>query len=70
MNYTKIKEDESFVRDDSTNAILNVDVDSLTKYRKQREKREKMNEDIENLKAKMDTIENLLQQLVNRENDK
>lgn len=70
MGYNKIKDEDGLVRDEKTNAILNVDGSSLAKYKRQREKREQMRQEIEDLKHKMNNIESLLQQLVNRELDK
>jgi BioD-like phosphotransacetylase family protein len=66
----KIKNEQQFVRDKATGAVLNVDNSSLAKYKRQREKAEEMNEEIRTLKEQMSNIEQLLTKLVNRETDK
>jgi BioD-like phosphotransacetylase family protein len=66
----KIKNEQQFVRDKATGAVLNVDNSSLAKYKRQREKAEQMNEEIRTLKEQMSNIEQLLTKLVNRETDK
>lgn len=66
----KIKNEQQFVRDKVTGAVLNVDNSSLAKYKRQREKAEQMNEEIRTLKEQMSNIEQLLTKLVNRETDK
>lgn len=66
----KIKNEQQFVRDKVTGAVLNVDNSSLAKYKRQREKAEEMNEEIRTLKEQMSNIEQLLTKLVNRETDK
>ena len=70
MKYVRLKDEEGLVRDQETNAILNVDRSSLARYKQRREKMEQKNQEIENLKSKMDNIENLLQQLLDRDNNK
>lgn len=70
MKVVKIKDNDDLVRDTKSNAVLNTDMSSLEKYRARREKERQMNSDVEELKEKMTNIENLLNQLVNREMNK
>lgn len=63
----KIENEDTLVRDTKTNAVLNNDLNALAMYRAKRNKDRQMAEDIDNLKTKMDNIESLLQQLVNRD---
>jgi hypothetical protein len=65
--FAKIVDNENLVRDTSTNAVLNTDLTALQQYRAKREKDRRMAEDVDMLKQKMSNIENLLQQLVNRD---
>lgn len=70
MNTVKIKDNEDLIRDTRSNAVLNTDMTSLEKYRARREKDRQMQNDVDELKSKMSNIEALLQQLVNREQNK
>jgi len=67
MKVLKIKDNEDLVRDTKSNAVLNTDMSSLEKYRARRDKERKMSSDVDELKQRMTNIEQLLQQLVNRE---
>ena len=67
MKSLKIKDNEDLVRDTKSNAVLNTDMSSLEKYRARRDKERQMSSDVDELKQRMTNIEQLLQQLVNRE---
>ena len=67
MKVLKIKDNEDLVRDTKSNAVLNTDMSSLEKYRARRDKERQMSSDVDELKQRMTNIEQLLQQLVNRE---
>jgi len=67
MKTLKIKDNENLVRDTKSNAVLNTDMTSLQKYRARRDKERQLSSDVDELKQKMNNIEILLQQLVNRE---
>jgi len=67
MKAVKIKDNEDLIRDTKSNAVLNTDMSSLEKYRARRNKERQMSSDVDELKQRMTNIEQLLQQLVNRE---
>ncbi len=67
MKSLKIKDNEDLIRDTKSNAVLNTDMSSLEKYRARRDKERQMSSDVDELKQRMTNIEQLLQQLVNRE---
>jgi predicted RNA-binding protein YlxR (DUF448 family) len=67
QRFVKIKDEESLIRDQKSNAVLNTDMTSLQKYKAKREKDRQMQQDIDNLKSDMSEIKQLLQQLVNRD---
>ena len=74
MDYMKVKNYPELVRDIKTNAIINVDNESLNKYKEERnfklkvEKSLKINEDLQkevsNIKNDISDIKNLLTQLI------
>jgi len=64
MNTLKIKDNEGFVRDVDTKAVLNSDLTGLEKYKARRNKEREMNDDVQSLKKDMQEIKELLQQLI------
>ena len=52
----KIKENESLVRDTDSNAVLNSDLDALTKYRASRNKSLEKDREIEEIKTKLNIV--------------
>ena len=68
MRYEKVKERSDLVRDKQTNAILNVDNDSLKAYKNRKKHMNKINDledKVNGLEEKMDTVISLLQQSIN-----
>jgi len=68
MRYEKVKERSDLVRDKQTNAILNVDNDSLKAYKNRKKHINKINDledKVNGLEEKMDTVISLLQQSIN-----
>ena len=71
MEYVKVKDHLNLVRDPSTNAILNTNKNEYDEYIKNRNKKlsenqrvEKLESDVEGMKDDLNTIKNLLQELV------
>jgi len=75
MEYVKVKDHLNLVRDPSTNAILNTNKNEYDEYIKNRNKKlsenqrvEKLESDVEGMKDDLNTIKNLLQELVKGSN--
>lgn len=66
----KIENEDTLVRDTVSNAVLNTDTTALQRYKAKRDKDREMKQDVQDLKDKMSNIEQLLQQLVSREQSK
>jgi hypothetical protein len=71
--FADIEDNPSLVRDNQTNAVLNVDNKSLQAYRRSREINKKkaleydtITEDISSLKAELNEIKDLLVQMVKK----
>jgi hypothetical protein len=69
----RIKDNPTLVRDVTNRALLNTDVEGLEKYKAQRllakkriEEQEEMKNKVEKLEQDISEIKNLLQQLVTR----
>ena len=69
----RIKDNPTLVRDITNRALLNTDVEGLEKYKAQRllakkriEEQEEMKNKVEKLEQDISEIKNLLQQLVTR----
>lgn len=68
MRYVKT-DDDSFIRDISTTAVLNNNTEALSAYKKERERRMKLEnvaEEVESLKSDLSQIKDLLNLLVSR----
>lgn len=61
-----VKEDNSFVRDTQNNAILNVDNDALTAYKKRKKANMQLRNDVEQMKNEINEIKNLLISLIDK----
>lgn len=61
-----VKEDNSFVRDMQNNAILNVDNDALTAYKKRKNANMQLRNDVEQMKNEINEIKNLLISLIDK----
>ena len=70
MAYVKVKDNEGLVKDTKTSAILNVDGDGLTEYKKRREMMRKKENEIEQLKNDVSEIKSLLLQILDKEGNK
>jgi hypothetical protein len=67
VDFAKVKDSPGFVRDMSNKALLNSDSSAILSYKKQRERRNDINEamaDINMLKNEMSDIKGLLMQLL------
>lgn len=69
-DYVKVKDNEDLVRDKNNSAILNVDMDALSKYKMRREQERKRNEEIDELKKDVSEIKSLLLQMIDKEGNK
>lgn len=61
------------IRDERTKALINTDSDSLYKYKQERDKNRKiisMQKDIDYLKAKVETLYQLLEDRIEKNNGK
>lgn len=66
-----IEQDENFVRDVKTNAVLNTDMTSLQKYKARREKEREMLQtidEVKEMKSELSEIKTLLHQLIAEKN--
>ena len=75
LHYAKVTGKDNLVRDEESGAILNVDNKGLNAYRaardnrrKQLEKEERMENEIDNIKSDVSEIKNLLNELIKRTN--
>ena len=62
-------DEENFIRDRKTTAVLNTDIEALAAYKKERERRvrvESVVEEVESIKNDLSQIKELLSTLVNR----
>lgn len=69
MEYKIIKEDNSLVRDEETNAVLNTNTNALEAYKLQRDKQRKVENvvsDVENLKNDLKDIKNMLEKILTK----
>jgi hypothetical protein len=67
VDFAKVQDSPGFVRDMSNKALLNTDSSAILSYKKQRERRNDINEamaDINMLKNEMSDIKGLLMQLL------
>jgi hypothetical protein len=67
VDFAKVQDSPGFVRDMSNKALLNSDSSAILSYKKQRERRNDINEamaDINMLKNEMSDIKGLLMQLL------
>jgi hypothetical protein len=67
VDFAKVQDSPGFVRDMSNKALLNADSSAILSYKKQRERRNDINEamaDINMLKNEMSDIKGLLMQLL------
>lgn len=69
MQYLKVKEAEELVRDTSSSAILNTDMDALKAYKLRKTKDNKLEQiarEHEEIKRDMNEIKDLLKELLGR----
>lgn len=69
MQYLKVKEAEELVRDTSSSAILNTDMDALKAYKHRKTKENKLEQiarEHEEIKKDMNDIKDLLKELLGR----
>lgn len=69
MEYFKVKDNRSIVRQKASNAVLNIDNQALLKYKEERSKMNKLNNVYEEnlrLKNELDEIKSLIQGLLTK----
>lgn len=66
MNYLKVEGKEGLVRDPSTKAIINVNVDEYQKHMAARKAKADSMKRIDKLEADLADIKSMLQQLINK----
>lgn len=67
MDYAKVRNNQSLIRDMNSNAILNTDTEALNKYKEERDFKLKLNrivQEHEQVKTELSEIKSLLMQLV------
>ena len=64
MDITKIENESSFVRDNKSKAILNINNESLKAYKNRKKNIIKRQEDIDDLKQEVKEIKTMLSQLL------
>ena len=67
MNYLKVKDNPSLIRDKSSKAILNTDIGALNKYKEERDfklKLQKIVEENDQMKNDIAEIKNLLLKVI------
>jgi hypothetical protein len=76
MSIIKVKDEKDVVKDSVSGAILNVDNQALSAYKKRklseihsRKKTKQLEEDINTIKSRMDNIESLLIRLIEKESN-
>jgi hypothetical protein len=70
MTFHKVKDHPGLIRDSHTNAVLNIDKNVLSKHKQimsERERRERMESELNTLTKKVDVLTDLLQELIKRE---
>jgi len=68
MNYTKVELEKDFVRDTSTNAVLNINKDEISAARKRKLERKQKEKEFEELKNEVGDIKNMLNQIIEKLN--
>ena len=69
MSYKIIKEDNNLIRDEKTNAVLNINTSALEAYKLQRDKQRKVDDvvsDVQNLKNDLKDIKNMLEKILTK----
>lgn len=61
----RIEGHQNLYRDEETGAIVNTDTSGYSQYIKMRNKRQKQNDEIEQLKSDVSEIKDLLRELIN-----
>jgi hypothetical protein len=64
--YKIVKDDNSFVRDTDTNAILNIDNEALTAYKLRKNANVKLKNDVDELKSELQEIKQLLKKMLDK----
>ena len=66
MNYTKVELERDFVRDTSTNAVLNINKDEISAARKRKLLRKQKEQEFDNLKDEVGDIKKMLTQIIEK----
>lgn len=65
MGLIRIEGHQNLYRDEETGAIVNTDTSGYSQYIKMKTKRQKQNDEIEQLKSDVSEIKDLLKELIN-----
>ena len=68
-NYLKVRGHNNLVRDSNSNAILNTDVNTLNKYKEERENRMKLERAVkehDQMKKDIEEIKNMLKSIIGK----
>lgn len=63
MKYVKVKDDDSLIRDVTTNAIINTDSDGYLNYIQERSKKIKDMNKIENLENELSALKQSIEEI-------
>ena len=66
MNYTKVELERDFVRDTSTNAVLNINKEEISAARKRKLERRQKEQEFDNLKDEVGDIKKMLTQIIEK----
>jgi len=69
MKYAKVKDNPELVRDMDSKAILNTNIDSLTAYKRRREKAKEIDQtigDINTMKQDINDLKTLMQRILDK----
>lgn len=66
IEFKKVENDASYVRDMHNSAIINVDNQALQAYKMKRNSSKKLLSDVETLKSEITEIKTLLHELINK----
>lgn len=68
MKYSKITDNPNLIRDTSNKAILTINKEEIQNYRKLKEKKQSQNNEINNLKRRIEHLEKIVNVLLEEKN--
>lgn len=66
----KIKNENDFVRDSDSNAVINTNVDSYNAYKRKRQKQQQHFEELQEIREDVRQLKEMLQQMIRGLDDK